>query len=211
VTYREHVVRGNVRSEHVVQLFDSIESLADCVSAFLAAAYEAGDSLLAVVKPKHWDAIAPSLGSLGCDVPQGLKSGRIIVMDAAATLRSISRNEIPDKDRFNDVVGKAIRKLATRGRLAIYGEMVELLAQEANFTAALQLEELWNALAEQTSFRLMCGYSSAHFGALPTAERVEEICRAHTHVRTTDADPLGGWLLQRTRLPFRTDPLQVRP
>jgi hypothetical protein len=211
VTYREHVVRGNVRSEHVVQLFDSIESLADCVSAFLAAAYEAGDGLLVVVKPKHWNAIAQGLGSLGCDLPKALRSGRITVLDAAATLRAISRNEMPDKDRFNDVVGKVIRKLAAQGRIAIYGEMVELLAEEANFTAALHLEELWNGLAEQTSFSLMCGYSSAHFGALPTAERLEEICRAHKHVRTADADPLAGWLLQRTGLPFRTDPLSVRP
>ena len=200
MNYREFVVKGTVRSEHVVQLFDSSESLAESVSAFLAPAYEAGDNLLIVAKPRHWDAIALSLKALGCDVVEGLRTERIIVLNAAATLRAISRNDTPED----------VRDLTRKGGLAIYGEMVEVLAEEGNFAAAVKLEDLWNALAERTSFRLMCGYSSAHFAAPASERHLHLVCSAHTQVRTKSDDPLGGWLVKRTRLPFKAELLPVR-
>jgi hypothetical protein len=61
---------------------------------------------------------------------------------------------------------------------------------------------MWNALAERASFRLMCGYSSAHFVSRRAELRLRDVCRAHTHVRSDDGDPLGGWLLKRTQLGF---------
>ena len=210
MNYREFVVKGTVRSEHVIQLFDSSESLAESVSAFLAPAYEAGDNLLIVAKPRHWDAIALGLKALGCEVDEGLRTERIIVLNAAATLRAISRNDTPEDGRFDEVVGRLVRDLTRKGGLAIYGEMVEELAEEGNFAAAVKLEDLWNALAERTSFRLMCGYSSAHFAAPASERHLHLVCSAHTQVRTKSDDPLGGWLVKRTRLPFKPELLPVR-
>jgi hypothetical protein len=80
--------------------------------------------------------------------------------------------------------------------------MVDVLAQRDEVDAAVALEGMWNDLAERTSFRLMCGYSSAHFVSRGAEVRLRDVCRAHTHVRSDESDPLGGWLLQRSRVGF---------
>jgi hypothetical protein len=73
--------------------------------------------------------------------------------------------------------------------------MVDLLAEEGNFHGAEQLEALWNELGTQYSFTLLCGYSAAHFAAPNAGNALDSICRAHSHVRTDVADPLGTWLI----------------
>ena len=180
------------------------------MGSFLATAYAAGDNLLVVAKPKHWNLIAPVLRARGCDLVEDLKTERLTVLNAAATLRAFTRNDVPDKDRFDQVVGRLVRGLSAQGGLSIYGEMVELLAEEGDFNAALQLEELWNALAARCSFRLMCGYSSAHFASPAAEAKLHPVCAAHTHLETKQDDPLAGWLIERTRFPFKSDFLQAR-
>jgi hypothetical protein len=54
----------------------------------------------------------------------------------------------------------------------IYGEMVEVLAEEGEFLAAAQLEELWNEVAQHW-IMLLCGYSSAHLGPERSAHALE--------------------------------------
>ncbi len=201
--YKESVVRGSVQSEHFVQLFDSRESLAESVAAYLKAAYEHDHNLLVAAKPANWGAIEMSLDASGCDVAAWLKSERLVVLDAVSVARTLTRNDMPDADRFEQTVGKLVRRLSKNAPLSIYGEVVELYAEEANFAAALKLEDIWDALAETISFRLMCGYSSAHFAAPGAETKLHRVCRAHSHVLTTADDPLGAWLVERARLPFR--------
>jgi len=77
--------------------------------------------------------------------------------------------------------------------------MVELLAEEGNFSAARHLEELWNELAARYSFTLLCGYSAAHF-ATPTArEALAGICDAHAHLQRSVVDSLAEWLIGSKR------------
>lgn len=203
--YKERIIHGQVRSEHFVQLFDSQDSLASSVSAFLAPAHLAGENLLIAAKPRHWDIIARGLKARGCDLVDALKTERIVALDAATTARAVSRNQMPDATRFAEVVGRLVRKLSVDRPLAIYGEAVEVLAEEGNLKAAVELEELWNGLSEQTPFRLMCGYSSAHFAVPSTETNLHQVCKAHTHVQTKADDSLGSWLIQRTRLPHRSE------
>jgi hypothetical protein len=206
---KESVVHRRVHSEHVVQLFDSRDSLASSVASFLAPPYAAGESLLLVAKPANWEGIARELRALGCDVDRGIENGRITVLDALTTARTICRHETPDPRLFWSVAEPLVRKLLRRGRLSIYGEMVELFAEEGNFSAALKLEELWCALAEKVAFRLMCGYSSAHFASPVSEAKLTTLCKMHTDVRTGPDDTLGAWLVERARLPFKPDVLGI--
>jgi hypothetical protein len=99
-------------------------------------------------------------------------------------------------------IGQPVRALAAQGRLSIYGEMVDVLAEREEVDAAIALEAMWNDLAERASFRLLCGYSSAHFVSRRAEVRLRDVCGAHTHVRSDDNDPLAGWLLKRSELGF---------
>ena len=195
MTFKETVVRGPVSSEHLVQLFDSADSLAETIAEFLCAGVLEGQRLLVVAMPDHWHAIASKMTSAGVDVHAAIASGQLTRLDATDTLRLFMRRGRPDPDRFDASVGRLVRELASDGQpVRIYGEMVNLLATEANLEGALQLEELWNGLAETCAFTLFCGYSAVNFGDPRSAEALRRICQSHSHVRTHPRDPLGSFL-----------------
>jgi hypothetical protein len=197
MTVRECVIRGHVSSEHVVQFFDSDESRAECVAAFLAEGYRAGEPLIVVARPANWAAIVEQLEALRVPTDRAIAEGRLVVKDAEATLRRLSRNGSPDAALFDTVVGQAVTALQQKGgkRVRAYGEMVDMLAQRGELTDAITLEALWNRLGERTPFFLMCGYSAAHFVSTATHRAMREICAAHTGVHRHEQDPLATWLL----------------
>jgi MEDS: MEthanogen/methylotroph, DcmR Sensory domain len=190
-------VRGGVKSDHAVQFFDTDESRAQSVAAFLAEGYAAGESLVVVARPVNWAAMIEPLERLGVPVRAAVSSGRLVVKDAEDTLRRLSRNGMPDKTLFKDVVAHQIASLAlTSGhRVRAYGEMVDLLAQRGEFSEAIALEFLWNSLSERVPIFLLCGYSSAHFVSASTHRALRDICRCHTGVHRDAEDPLGAWVL----------------
>jgi KaiC/GvpD/RAD55 family RecA-like ATPase len=174
--------------------------MAAAAAAFLWDAHAAGDHLLVVARETNWIAIHRMLTQRGVDVGDAASNGRLIAMDAVMTLAEVSRMGTPHAASFDAAIGEPVRALAAKGRVSIYGEMVDVLAEIDEVDAAIALEEMWNALAERTSFRLLCGYSSAHFVARRAEVRLRDVCRAHTHVRSDENDLLGSWLLKRSQL-----------
>jgi DcmR-like sensory protein len=196
MTVRECVVRGPIASEHIVQFFDSDESRAECVAAFLAEGHHLGEPAIVVGKPSTWADTVEQLEALGVPVQTAIADGTIVVKDANDTLRRISRRGMPDAEAFEAVVGKAVAELARGGvRVRAYGEIVDLLAQRNEFPEAIKLEHLWNRLGERVPFFLLCGYSAAHFVATGSHRALREICGAHSGVHRHAQDPLANWLL----------------
>lgn len=196
MTVRECVVRGAIASEHIVQFFDSDESRAECVAQFLADGYRLGEPAIVVAKPSNWSGVVEQLMNLGVPTEDAIADGMLVVKDATATLRRISRNGVPDAEAFEAIVGKAVAGLAQRGRrVRAYGEMVDMLAQRCELAEAIKLEHLWNRLGERVPFFLLCGYSAAHFVATATHRALRDICSAHSGVYRHAQDPLATWLL----------------
>jgi hypothetical protein len=185
-----------VSSEHIVQLFDARESLGEAVAAFLQEGVLPGAPLLVVAKPGNVEEISRGLRRLGVAVPDLLASGQLTVMDAPATLGAIARNGMPDSRLFDAHIGDAVARLAGGpAPLRIYGELVEILAEEGNFRGAEALEDMWNDLGTVVPFTLLCGYSSAHFAAPNAGSVLQHICARHSRVHQSHSDSLGNWLL----------------
>jgi len=199
VPHHESSARGNVSTEHIIQLFDTADSLASVVSAFLHEGWQRGDHLVVVAKPGHWARTSQRLERRGCPVPQAIKSGRLTVLDAATAVARITRLGIIDRQLFLDHVGALVGRLVAEssGSVRIYGEMVELLAEEGDLRGAQLLERLWNELSERQPFTLLCGYSAAHFIGGHALPALHAICSAHTRVQTHTSDLLGNWLISR--------------
>ena len=195
MTVRNHVIRGTVASEHIVQFFDTDESRADNVASFLDDGYQAGEPIVVVARPANWALMTERLQLLGVPVQSAIANGRLVVRDANQTLDEISRSGSVDAAAFEAVVGKAVMTLGRRGRVRAYGEMVDMLAQRGELADAIKLEELWNDLGERASLSLMCGYSAAHFVSTGTHRALLEICRSHSGVQHHPHDPLANWLL----------------
>jgi hypothetical protein len=192
-------------SEHLVQLFDEPESRVEGVAAFLYRGWRAGAPLLVVARPVNWTLISARLEALGCPVSETIAQGRLVALDAAATLASFLRDGHPDPALFREHVGTIVQRLSKLGRLNVYGEMVDILAEQGRVDVAHELEMLWNHLAAEESFTLLCGYSSAHFGDPRDAEALHRICRAHARVESHPGDLLATWLLQGRQSRYHTE------
>ena len=186
---------GGQETEHLVQLFDDTDTLAEAVSAFVREGLRRQDLVMVVSTRPHWNAIAKRLDSRS--ISAAIQSGQLTERDAEDSLKLFMRRGRPDRTLFARLVIPLVRDLTSRGRrVRIYGEMVDLLVAEGNFSGARELEDLWNELASQEPFKLFCGYSAVHFGDVRTADELRQICGAHTHVRTHTRDVLGSFLLQ---------------
>jgi hypothetical protein len=201
---RERILHGSIVSEHIVQFFDDAGSGSGKIASFLHEGWKRGEALLVVMRPVHWAMTCPRLESAGCPVQSTIAEGRLVVLDAATMLATFMVSGSPDRARFVEHVGAAVHRLADSGQgLRIYGEMVDILAEQTNFRAAEELEDLWNELGQQYSFTLLCGYSSAHFTDPETGRRLAAICDTHMHAHADPADLLASWLLanHRSRCP----------
>ena len=195
VSVRERVGRGRAASEHSVHFFDSDDNRVEAVSSYLADAYGEDSSLLVVARPLTWAAISERLQRFGVPIQQAAASGRLVALDVRETLNRISRHGTPDATLFDSVVRGMVTRLAAHRRVAIYGEMVDLLAQRGDVDDAVLLEAFWNRLASRVPMSLLCGYSAAHFVAAGTHRALRDICAAHSDVHADESDPLAMWLL----------------
>ena len=173
------------------------------VASFLYRGWVSGAPLLVVARPINWALIHARLKGKGCPVAEMAAEGRLVVLDAVATLASFFEDS-PEPGLFHELIGATVARLSKFGRLYVYGEMVDILAEQARFDTAHELEMLWNQLAARESITLLCGYASAHFGDVRDAEALHRICRAHTGVQADEADLLGTWLLNDRQSRYHT-------
>jgi hypothetical protein len=185
-------------SSHLIQLFDSEESNAEGVAQFLRDGIVRSEQILVLVSAERWYSIAMRMSARGRPVDEALRCGRAIVRDARQTL---GRFMVDDRIRpglFHATVGTLVEGMAAfRKPVRIYSDMVDLLTARGDYASALELEDLWNQLARQHRFTLLCGYSAGHFGDPRNADDLCRTCAAHSGVRSNPEDVLGSFLVGR--------------
>jgi MEDS: MEthanogen/methylotroph, DcmR Sensory domain len=181
---------------HLVQLFDAPRSLADAVSHYLIEGRAAGQHLLTIARASHWQLIRAYLERRGLPVEDGAE--HLTVIDARKIRARIMRRGVLDPTRMEETLGGMVTELsAGRRGLRVYGEIVELFAEEGNFEQACALEDYWNHLQAQYGFTLLCGYSAAHFADPRNTHHLREVCGRHTAIKSQPADSRGTWLTTR--------------
>lgn len=190
-------------SDHLIQLFDAPESLGSAVAAFLAEGIRDDANLLVVARAAHVRAISEGLTALGYSMASLVGAGRLTVLDARTTMRGFMPKDRVDAALFEQTVGDTVRGLAaTSGALLrVYGEMVDVLAEEQNYEAVTQLEGLWNELGTSTPFCLLCGYASSHFVSASVGDHLRSICQQHTRLLRGAGDVLANYVLETTLQP----------
>jgi signal transduction histidine kinase len=179
---------------HRVQFFESDEFLVGAIADFLAGGLTSGQPLIVIATDARRSAVAGRLRTDGFDVDSATRNGQLAMFDARATLETFMRGTVPDVERFKVVIGDAITGSATRDALRpvrVYGEMVDLLWRDGNTEGALQLEDLWNDLANDFAFSLLCAYAMGNFYRATDADHFREVCRRHTHVTPTERSVHG--------------------
>lgn len=179
------LLRGPTPSAHAVQVYEHVDELAESVTAFLAEGFAAAEPALVVATRDHLGSMVERLERAGWDTPRVEAEGLLVVADADATLRSIMRDGRPSAIAFEAVIGTLLDELAPRSPergLRVFGEMVNILHEQGQTDAALELEELWNGICATRSFSLLCGYRLDLFDLESQRSPLPEVCRLHSHV-----------------------------
>ncbi len=173
-------------ADHRVQFYESELFLLDAVSTFIAVGLETGAGCVAIATQNHLDAIRDRLTARG--LSGALANGKYVAMEASGALSQFMTNGMPDAARFKDIVGGLITKIDEGGGrpTRVFGEMVNLLLADGNSQAAIRLEELWNELAKNNSFSLLCGYPMDKFNRGENEKLFLDVCTRHTHVLPSD-------------------------
>jgi hypothetical protein len=149
-----------------------------------------GDGLLAIATPEHSGSVARQLREEGA-YSKAVLEGRLVFLDAQATLDRLMVNGQPDRARFDSVVGEALEGVQARAGhsgIRAYGEMVGLLWTTGQRAAAVRLEEYWNSLLHSSNISLFCAYPIDVFGEEFQVEHVDALLCAHTHMVPIDDD-----------------------
>ena len=164
-------VRGAVRPivstppgvvEHAVQFYRTDEFLTSAVVDYLAAGLAIGQPAIVVTTEPHRSAFARALRSRGLDTEEILGEREVVWLDARETLSAFMEDARPNRELFMSIVGRVFDKLLRKRSYLIvrgYGEMVDVLWKDGNIDGAIALEELWNELAKNYSFSLLCAYA----------------------------------------------------
>ncbi|MEA2216866.1 MAG: hypothetical protein QOK19_2427 [Solirubrobacteraceae bacterium] len=176
-------------AEHAVLFYERESELTAKLAEYLAEGLSRGAATVVIATPEHTAASLQHVRASGVNVPAALHEGRLHLLDAADTLAALTVDGELDPDAFERVVGDLLRALAAEGfELCAYGEMVSLLWDAGNCGAAIELETMWNGLAEDLSFRLLCAYSTLSVDGHNQRDALEQVCSLHSAVLAPAGD-----------------------
>ncbi len=171
---------------HFVQFHDGDEqALAKNVGHYFWEGLKRGEGALLIATPERQALISRELDDLGADLPELFAQRRIVCCDAKRTLSRLLSHGQPDWRTFEKVLSTIMRQVRPAQGCELvraYGEMVALLWNARQFSAALRLEQLWNKLLEQGSFSLYCAYEIDLFDTRCDIANLESILCTHTHL-----------------------------
>ncbi len=135
----------------------------------------------------------------------------LLVVDAAETLQTFMAAKTPDPMLFDATIGAIVERAARGGRgVRVFGEMVALLWAGGNVTGALALETLWNDMAANRRFFLLCAYPGDVLGGAPL-RAVNAMCDRHSdlsllghQMQFADVTPATPSHAQRLLIPVPT-------
>ena len=170
---------------HLVQFYQADEALLTRnVVDFLLEGLKQGEAALVITTPERNAAFAGGLRESGFEPNVAVRERKLLFADAEETLRRFMVDGQPDWRRFERTIGALIREVRppADARLRAYGEIVGLLWQEGQFTAAVRLEQFWNNLMSAHALRLFCAYPIDVFGKDFDSETLDPLLCAHTHL-----------------------------
>jgi CheY-like chemotaxis protein len=172
---------------HEVQFYSDDAVFLDSFTHFIAAALEAGEVAIVVATESHRGSLVERLKAQGLNMDAAIRQGTYIPLDVTKTLSTFMVGDMPDPDRFFEVVGDLIRTAAKAGkslhpRIAACGECAPLLWAEGKADAAIRVEQLWDQIATTYEVDILCGYALSSFHGEEDEQVFQSICAEHSAV-----------------------------
>jgi hypothetical protein len=174
--------------EHFVQLYGNDDRLLiRNVSRYISEGLRRGDGLLVIARAEHRGSMVRLLIEERT-YSRAVLEGRLVFLDAEATLNRFMIDGEPNQGRFESIIGEALEKVRCRAvhtGIRAYGEMVGLLWRSGQLAAAARLEELWNQLLKASNVSLYCAYPIDVLSPEFHHASIDSVMCAHTHLIPT--------------------------
>jgi MEDS: MEthanogen/methylotroph, DcmR Sensory domain len=167
--------------DHVVAFYADDSELGELASEFLASAIKDGGVAIVLATPEHQRLLAEWLQLAGVDVPAARSADCLITLDAARTIDQFVVNGWADPASFWAAIRPVIRQATAVARpVRVYGEMVSLLWGVGLVNVAVEVEALWNELAVQYPFALLCAYPAITASEMEQSDALTQVCAVHS-------------------------------
>jgi hypothetical protein len=168
---------------HTVVFHRGGDELAGKVSAYLRQAFRQGGAAIVIATPQHRRAISARLTRAGVNVAAAEAAGAFAALDAIETMSRFMVAGSPDAASFWQVISPLIRPATEAfAPVHVFGEMVALLWDLGQVSAAIEVEAMWNELAAQYPFSLLCAYPAESVSGDHNRDALAEVCRVHLSV-----------------------------
>ena len=159
------------------------DEFAGRASAYLLEALRQGGAAIVIASPEHRHAIRARLAQAGTDVAAAEAAGAFVALDALETALRCMVADWPDPASFWQVISPLIRRATEAFKpVHVFGEMVALLWDSGEANAGIEVEAMWNEIAAQYPFSLLCAYPLQSVSGDLHQDALTEVCRVHASV-----------------------------
>lgn len=169
---------------HRVHFYEASAFPANSVGDYFCRGIEADDSLFIVATQEHTHLVKNYLKTRGVQPDALERVGLLTCLDADSVLAMLRRNGSVSEESLDDVMSSPLMRATCRsphGRVRVFGEMVNLAANDGDYVTSMQLERLWNRKAAD-SLRLYCAYSTGCFGDEASSSVMCDVCDLHDEI-----------------------------
>src|SRR5580700_5906678 len=171
--------------DHVVQLYQDQDFLNRAVCRFAASALANGEGVILVPTVKHWDAFCPRLVAEGIDVDAAQKRGQLTIVDADETLPRFMHDGMPDSPVFLGLAADVVARARGGNRfpkVRWWGEMVNILWERGDVAASMNLEDLFDQLAQKHDIAIFCSFLMDNFNGEIHTRLLPRLGENHSHL-----------------------------
>jgi MEDS: MEthanogen/methylotroph, DcmR Sensory domain len=168
--------------DHAVNFYDDDAEWVDRIAGFVQDGFSHDERVIVIATSPHLVQLEECLSERGVDLLASRRTSRLLTLDADVALSALMRDGRPHAAELDARVGGLIDSATEDGsRVRIFGEMVAVLWEQGNVSAAIELESLWNELGEHRRFSLLCAYPLGGIGDMPLGD-VHDVCDLHSHL-----------------------------
>lgn len=169
----------------MVHLYQDQDFLNRAVCRFAGAALANGEQLILVPTVDHWNAFRPRLEAEGVDVKDAQARGQLTVVDADELLPRFMQKALPDGPMFLGLAGEIIARTRGAGRfpqVRWWGEMVNVLWERGDVAASMNLEDLFDRVAQEQDIAIFCSFLMDNFNGEIHAHMLPRLGENHSHL-----------------------------
>jgi hypothetical protein len=171
--------------DHIVQLYQDQKFLNRAVCRFAAGAIANGEGVILVPTAAHWEAFRPRLEAEGVDVKAAQDNGQLTVVDADELLPRFMKDSMPDAPVFLGLAADVIAKARGDDRypkVRWWGEMVNVLWEQGNIAASMNLEDQFDRLAKHHEIAIFCSFVMDNFSSEVQSRLLPRLGQNHSHL-----------------------------